>query len=91
MKHFNANVDNNTTNIDTNDDTYNAKIRDKIGDIRVIHSRLGDIVTKGDRVKIKKELYEIENKKNLFLDGEKEKIYDNLVELVNRLPWNKIY
>ena len=91
MKHFNTNVDNNTTNIDTNDDTYNAKIRDKIGDIRVIHSILGDIVTKGDRVKIKKELYEIENKKNLFLDGEKEKIYDNLVELVNRLPWNKIY
>ena len=91
MKHFNTNVDNNTTNIDTNDDTYNDKIRDKIGDIRVIHSRLGDIVTKGDRVKIKKELYEIENKKNLFLDGEKEKIYDNLVELVNRLPWNKIY
>ena len=27
--------------------------------------RLADIVTKDDRVKIKKELYEIENKKNL--------------------------
>ena len=90
MKHFNTNVDNNTTNVDANDNTYNAKIRDKIGDIRVIHSRQGDIVTKGDRVKIKKELYEIENKKNL-LDGEKKKIYDNLVEFVNRLPWNNIY
>ena len=28
-------------------------------------SRLGDIVTKNDREKIKKELYKIENKKNL--------------------------
>ena len=56
MKHFNTNVDN-TTNVDTNDDTYDAKIRDKIGDIRVILSRLGDIVTKDDRVKIKKKLY----------------------------------
>ena len=32
MKHFNTNVDDNTTN----DDTYDAKIRDKIRDIRVI-------------------------------------------------------
>ena len=31
MKHFNTNVDDNTTNVDTNDDTYDAKIRDKIG------------------------------------------------------------
>ena len=82
MKHFNTNVDNNTTNVDTNDDTYDAKIRDKIGDIRVILSRLGDIVNKDDTMKIKKELYEVENKKNL-LDGEKGKIYDDLVELVN--------
>ena len=57
MKHFNTNVDNITTNVDTNDDSYDAKIGDKIGDIRVILSRLGDIVTKNDRVKIKKELY----------------------------------
>ena len=53
MKQFNTNVDNNTINVDTNDDTYDVEIRDKIGDIRVIPSRLGDIVTKGDRVKIK--------------------------------------
>ena len=64
MKHFNTNVDNNTTNVDTNDDAYNGKIRDKISDIRVMRSRLGDIVTNDDRVKIKKELYEIENKTN---------------------------
>ena len=30
MKHFNINVDNNTTNVDSNDDTYDGKIKDKI-------------------------------------------------------------
>ena len=66
MKRFNNNVDNN--NVDNNaddDDTYDGKTRNKISDIRVMLSRLGDIVTKYDRVKIKKELYKIENKKNL--------------------------
>ena len=90
MKHFNTNLYNITTNDNTNDDTYDAKIWDKIRDIRVILSRLGNIVTKDDRVKIKKKLYEIENKKNL-LDGEKEKIYDNLVELVNKLSKKEKY
>ena len=90
MKHFNTNVDDNTTNVDTNDDTYDAKIRDKIADIRVVPSRLWDIVTKGDWVKIKKVLYEIEIKKNL-LDGEKEKIYHNLVELANKLNKKEKY
>ena len=47
-------------------------------------SRLGDIVTKDDRVKIKKDIYEIENKKNLSGKG-KEKIDDNLLELANKL------
>ena len=59
MKHFNTNVDNNDVDNNSNDETYDGKIRDKISDIRVILSRLGDIVTKDDRVKIKKELYEI--------------------------------
>ena len=90
MIYFNTNVDDNTTNDDTNDDTYDAKIRDQISDIRVILSRLGDIVTKDDRVKIKKELYEIENKKNLS-DKEKEKIDDNLLELVNKLNKKEKY
>ena len=76
MKYFNinTNVDNNNNNNNTNDDdnTYDGKIRDKISDIRVILSRLGNIVTKNDRKKIKKELYEIENKKNLS-DEEKKK------------------
>ena len=56
----------------------------------MILSRLGDIVTKDDRVKIKKELYEIENKKNLS-DKEKEKIDDNLLELVNKLNKKEKY
>ena len=62
----------------------NDEIKSKINDIRLILSRLGNIVTKNDRKKIKKELYEIEKKQNLS-DNEKEKIYDHLVELVNTL------
>ena len=75
MKHFNNN---------TNDDTYDDKIRGKISDIRMILSRLGNTVTNNDRKKIKKELYEIEKKQNLS-DNEKEKIYDHLVTLANTL------
>ena len=90
MKHFNTNVDNNNNvSDDDNDDTYDGKIRDKINDIRMILSRLGNTITINDRKKIKKELYEIENKKNLS-DKEKEKNYDNLVELVGTLD-KKIY
>ena len=40
--------------------------------------------------KLKKELYEIENKRNL-LDKRKEKNYDNLVELVNTLNKKEKY
>ena len=45
---------------------------------------MGNVVTKNDREKIKKELYEIENKTNLS-DKKNEKIDDNLLELVNKL------
>ena len=87
MKHFdNANDDNNNTN----DDTYDGKIRDKISDIRMILSRLGNTITSNDRKKIKKELYEIENKKNLS-DKETENNYDNLVELVRTLDKKEKY
>ena len=41
-------------------------------------------------MKIKKELYEAENKKNLS-DKEKEKIYDDLVELVRTLDKKEEY
>ena len=46
-------------NNNTDDDD---KIRDKICDINIIFSRLGNIVTYKDRKKITKELYEIEKK-----------------------------
>ena len=75
MKHFNNN---------TNDDTYDDKIRGKISDIRMILSRLGNIVTKNDRKEIKKELYEIEKKK-IFSNKKKEKNYNRLIELINTI------
>ena len=88
IKHFNDNTDDDTN---TNDDTYDGKIRDKISDIRMILSRLGNIVADNDRKKIKKELYETENKKKNLSDKEKEKNYDNLVELVNNLNKKEEY
>ena len=91
LKHFNINTNvssNNNVNNNTNDD--DDKISDKISDIRTILSRLGNIVTKNDRKKIKKELYEIEKKENLS-DKEKEKIYDDLVELVKTLDKKEKY
>ena len=81
MKYFNNS---------TSDDTYDDKIKGKINDIRIILSRLGNIVTKNDRKKIKKELYEIEKKQNLS-DNEKEKIYDHLVKLVNTFSKKEEY
>ena len=41
----------------------NGEIKSKINDIRLIPSRLGNIVTKNDTKKIKKELYEIKKGK----------------------------
>ena len=81
MKHFNN---------DTDDDTYDDKIRGKISDIRMILSRLGNTVTNNDRKKIKKKLYKIEKKENLS-DKEKEKIYNDIVKLVETLNKKKEY
>ena len=53
MKHFNNNTD---------DDTYDDKIRGKISDVRMIFSRLRNTVTNKERKKITKELQEIEKK-----------------------------
>ena len=47
----------------------------------MILSRLGNTITNKDRKKIRRKLYEIEKKENLS-DKKKEKIYDDLVELV---------
>ena len=75
-------------NTDDNDN-YDDKIRGKISDIRMILSRLGNIVTNKDRKKITKELYEIEKKENLS-NKEKEEIYDHLVKLVKTLDKKRI-
>ena len=55
----------------------------------MILSRLGNIVTKNDRKKITKELYEIEKKENL--SNKEKKIYNRLVELVNTLNKKETY
>ena len=57
---------------------------DKISYIRMVLRRLGNTITNKDRKKIKKELYEIEKNQNLS-GSEKEKTYDNLVNLVRTL------
>ena len=80
MKHFNNN--------NTDDDTYDDKVRGKRSDIRMMLSRLGNTVSNNDRKKIKRELYEIKKKKNL-LKRKKVKNYDHLVELVNTLNKKK--
>ena len=54
MKYFN----NSTT-----DDTYDDKIKSKINGIRIIISRLGNIVTKNDRKKIKKSFMKYKKRK----------------------------
>ena len=68
----------------------NDEIKSKINDIRLILSRLGNIVTKNDRKKIKKELYEIGKRQNLS-NNENETIYDDLVKLANTLDKKEEY
>ena len=57
----------------------NDKIKPKINNIRIILSRLGNIVTKDDTNKIREELYEIE------------RIYNRLIELANILDKKENY
>ena len=45
--------------------SFNDEIKSKINDVRLILSRLKNIVTRSDRKKIKKELHEIEKRNNL--------------------------
>ena len=72
-------------NINTDD-----KIKAKTNNIRLILARLGNIVTKKDRHKIRKELYEIEKKKRL-IKTQKEKIYNRLIEIANILDKIEAY
>ena len=56
----------------------------------MILSRLGNIVDINDGKKIKRELYEIEKMENLS-NRKKEKIYNQLVELVNTIDKKEEY
>ena len=56
----------------------------------MIIGRLRNTITNNDRKKIKRELYETE-KKEIILDKEKEKNYDDLVKLVNTLNKKEKY
>ena len=81
MKYFNNS---------TSDDTYDDERKRKIYDIRLILSKLGNMVPKKYRKEAKKELYEIEKMQNLS-DNEKEKSYDHLVKLANTLDKKEEY
>ena len=56
----------------------------------MILSRVGNTVTNNDRNKVKRELYQIEKKRNLS-DKEKEEIYENLVKIVKALNKKEEY
>ena len=49
----------------------NDEIKSKINNIRIILKRLGNILTKNDRKKIKTDLYKIEKKNNLSANEKK--------------------
>ena len=85
MKQFNNNTDD-----DDDDDDDDDKIRDKISDIRMILGRLGNTVANNYIKKVRRMLYEIEKKESLS-DQEKEKIYDDLLELVHTLNKKEEY
>ena len=66
------------------------ELRSRINIIRMLLARLGDIITKKDRDKIRKKLHEIENKQKLT-KTQKEKYLNYLIELVNFLDKKEKY
>ena len=68
----------------------NDEIKSKINYIRIILSRLGNIITKSERMKIKKYFYEIEKRINFQL-MKKKKIYNDLIKLTNTLDKEEKY
>ena len=75
------------TSNNVNDDD---EIRAKINKIRIVLARLGNIITRKDRDKIRKELYDIEKKKRLT-KAQKESLYKYLIELANTLDKKEEY
>ena len=66
------------------------ELRSRINIIRMLLARLGDIITKKDRDKIRKNLYEIENKQKIT-KTQKERYLNYLIELVNFLDKKEKY
>ena len=66
------------------------EIKGKINNIRIVLAILGNIITKKDKNKFRKELYEIENKKK-YTKMHKERIYSYLIELANTLDRKEEY
>ena len=85
-----SNSNNNDNTDDDDDDTYDGKRRDKMSDIIMILSGLRNAVTNKDKKKVRRKLCEIEKKESLS-DKEKEKIYDDLIELVRTLDKKEEY
>ena len=65
------------------------EIKGKIN-IRIVLAILGNIITKKDKNKFRKELYEIEKKKK-YTKMHKERIYSYLIELANTLDRKEEY
>ena len=66
------------------------EIKGKRNNIRIVLAILGNIITKKDKNKFRKELYEIENKKK-YTKMHKERIYSYLIELANTLDRKEEY
>ena len=66
------------------------EIKGKRNNIRIVLAILGNIITKKDKNKFRKELYEIENKKK-YTKMHKERIYSYLTELANTLDRKEEY
>ena len=66
------------------------ELRSRINIIRMLLARLGDIITKKDRDKIRKKLHKIENKQKLT-KTQKEKYLNYHIELVNFLDKKEKY
>ena len=66
------------------------ELRSRINIIRILLSRLEDIITKKDRDEIRKQLYEIENKQKIT-KTKKERYLNYLIELVNFLDKKEKY
>ena len=83
-KHHQENLYEKYITINTDDE-----INEKINDVRILVSQLGNIITKEQRKEIKEKLYEIEDKKLTKI--QKERALDYLINLLNNLNISEKY